>query len=81
MVVVGGWVYVVVNLRSDEQATIRGQGRSWRLSGLGQQGARRWWGDLYELCPDELNGDRDYAKVTALLRKYRAQELRDSLAA
>ncbi|MEG3633538.1 hypothetical protein [Micromonospora sp. S2-005] len=39
---------------------------------------RRWWGDLYELCPDELlnelNGARDYAKITALLRKYRAQK-------
>ncbi|WP_141577942.1 hypothetical protein [Actinomadura sp. WMMA1423] len=38
--------------------------------------AGRWWGDLYELCPDdllaELNGGADYAKVTALLRKYRA---------
>jgi hypothetical protein len=38
--------------------------------------ARRWWGDLYELCPDELldelNGDRDPAKLTELLRKYRA---------
>jgi hypothetical protein len=38
--------------------------------------ARRWWGDLYELCPDELldelNGDRDYEKITALLRTYRA---------
>lgn len=38
--------------------------------------ARRWWGDLYELCPDELldelNGAGDYAKVTVLLRKYRA---------
>ncbi|MGW0432162.1 hypothetical protein ACWDV4_06400 [Micromonospora sp. NPDC003197] len=38
--------------------------------------ARRWWGELYELCPDELlaelNGTRDYVKITALLRKYRA---------
>lgn len=38
--------------------------------------ARRWWGDLYELCPDdllaELNGARDYARVTSLLRKHRA---------
>lgn len=38
--------------------------------------ARRWWGDLYELCPDdlltELNGDADYEKVTALLKRYRA---------
>jgi|SRR6185312_14768111 len=28
--------------------------------------ARRWWGELYELCPDELlaelNGGRDYEK-------------------
>jgi hypothetical protein len=38
--------------------------------------AHRWWGDLYELCPDELlaelNGARDYDKITALLRTYRA---------
>ncbi|MEU8121823.1 hypothetical protein AB0C21_24210 [Spirillospora sp. NPDC049024] len=38
--------------------------------------ARRWWGDLYELCPDdllaELNGDADSAKITALLKRYRA---------
>ncbi|MBQ1047744.1 hypothetical protein KBX50_04465 [Micromonospora sp. C51] len=41
--------------------------------------ARRWWSDLYELCPDELlnelnDGARDYAKITALLREYRAQK-------
>ena len=40
---------------------------------------RRWWGDLYQLCPydllGELNGDADYQKVTALLKRYRAQEL------
>jgi hypothetical protein len=38
--------------------------------------ARRWWGDLYELCPDdlltELNSDADPEKITALLRRYRA---------
>jgi hypothetical protein len=38
--------------------------------------ARRWWGELYELCPDELldelNGGADYAKITMLLKKYRA---------
>jgi hypothetical protein len=38
--------------------------------------ACRWWGDLYELCPDdllaELNGAKDYATVTALLKRYRA---------
>ena len=37
---------------------------------------RRWWGELYELCPDdlldELNGDADYEKITALLRRCRA---------
>ena len=36
---------------------------------------RRWWGELYEVCPDdlltELNGTADYAKITALLRRYR----------
>ncbi|MDX3408535.1 hypothetical protein PV708_20310 [Streptomyces sp. ME02-6977A] len=35
----------------------------------------RWWGDLYELCPDdlltELNGAADRARVTALLKRYR----------
>ncbi len=40
--------------------------------------ARRWWGDLYELCPDELldelNGYRDSDKITALLRMYRARK-------
>jgi hypothetical protein len=39
---------------------------------------RRWWGDLYELCPDELldelNGACDYAKVAVLLRLYRTQK-------
>ncbi|MGW0657568.1 hypothetical protein [Streptodolium elevatio] len=37
---------------------------------------QRWWGELYELCPDdlpvELNGAADYARVTALLKRYRA---------
>lgn len=37
---------------------------------------RRWWGDLYELCPDdiltELNGPADQSRVTALLKRYRA---------
>ena len=39
---------------------------------------RRWWGDLYELCPDELldelNGGRDREKMTALLRASRARK-------
>ena len=37
---------------------------------------RRWWGDLYELCPDdllaELNGAADLDRITALLKRYRA---------
>lgn len=37
---------------------------------------RRWWGDLYELCPDdllaELNDTADQEKITALLKRYRA---------
>jgi hypothetical protein len=39
---------------------------------------RRWWGDLYELCPDdlttELNGEANPARLTALLKRYRAQK-------
>ncbi|MFD8561961.1 hypothetical protein ACWDOR_12570 [Streptosporangium canum] len=40
--------------------------------------ARRWWGDLYELCPDdllnELNGEKNSEKITALLQQYRVQK-------
>ncbi|MEN3535741.1 hypothetical protein AAH991_11555 [Microbispora sp. ZYX-F-249] len=40
--------------------------------------ARRWWGDLYELCPDdllnELNGSKNSEKITALLQRYRVQK-------
>ncbi|GAA2375224.1 hypothetical protein Cme02nite_04710 [Catellatospora methionotrophica] len=36
----------------------------------------RWWGDHYEVCPDdllaELNGNGDYARITELLKRYRA---------
>lgn len=39
---------------------------------------RHWWGDHYELCPDdllaELNGAKSAAKITALLKRYRAQK-------
>ena len=39
---------------------------------------RRWWGDLYQHCPDdllgELNGEADYQKITALLKRYRAEK-------
>ncbi|MDI3420872.1 hypothetical protein [Streptomyces luteolus] len=38
--------------------------------------ARRWWGDLYELCPDdllaELNSGANLEKITALMKRYRA---------
>jgi hypothetical protein len=37
--------------------------------------ARHWWGELYELCPDdllaELNGGRDHGRSTELLKRYR----------
>lgn len=37
---------------------------------------RRWWGDLYEMCLDdlltELNGNAAHEKITELLRRYRA---------
>ncbi|MFS8498209.1 MAG: hypothetical protein FWJ70_08195 [Micromonosporaceae bacterium] len=34
--------------------------------------ARRWWGDHYEVQPDELNGERRPERIAALLRRYRA---------
>jgi hypothetical protein len=40
--------------------------------------AGRWWGDHYEVCPDdlllELNGRRNPRRVTELLKRYRAQK-------
>jgi len=37
--------------------------------------ARRWWGELYELCPDELltelNGPGRPEQITELQRRYR----------
>jgi hypothetical protein len=60
-----------------EPKAVRGKRRPRRVPDLGQQ-AGRWWGDLYELCPDglldELNGEADYQKITALLKCYRAQK-------
>ncbi|MFD0258466.1 hypothetical protein ACFRKE_02050 [Kitasatospora indigofera] len=39
---------------------------------------RRWWGDLYQLCPDDLmaglNGGADQERLTALLKRTRAQK-------
>lgn len=39
---------------------------------------RRWWGDFYELCPDdllvELNGQRRPAIITELLRRHRSRK-------
>jgi hypothetical protein len=39
---------------------------------------RRWWGDFYELCPDdlltELNGQRRPTIITELLRRCRSQK-------
>ncbi|MEU2288679.1 hypothetical protein ABZ614_43560 [Streptomyces sp. NPDC013178] len=36
---------------------------------------RRYWGDFYELCPDELltelNGPADQARIVELMRKYK----------
>ena len=37
--------------------------------------ARRWWGDLYEHCPDdlldELNGNHNPDRLTELMKRYR----------
>lgn len=38
--------------------------------------ARRWWGDLYELCPDDLvsalNGGVSHSELTEALNRARA---------
>jgi hypothetical protein len=38
---------------------------------------RGWWGDLYELCPDdlltELNGGKDPRRLSALMKRYWAE--------
>ncbi|PKV97366.1 hypothetical protein ATK30_8347 [Amycolatopsis echigonensis] len=38
--------------------------------------SRRWWGDHFQLCPDDLvaalNSGADHATVTALINRYRA---------
>ncbi|HET9656405.1 MAG TPA: hypothetical protein VFP72_13700 [Kineosporiaceae bacterium] len=40
--------------------------------------AGRWWGDHYEVCPDdllrELNSERNPQRLTELLTRYRAQK-------
>ncbi|CAM5645059.1 hypothetical protein SVIOM342S_00629 [Streptomyces violaceorubidus] len=65
-----------VAVAGDEQKALRlargvpGGYRIWDDKG------RRWWGDLYELCPDdlltELNGAAGQARLTVPLKRYRA---------
>ena len=51
----------------------RGVPGGWRIW---DNKTRRWWGDHYEVQPDELvaelNGEADYERITALLKRYRA---------
>lgn len=58
---------------SQRRYVARGVAGGWRVW---DNKARRWWGDLYEVQPDELvaelNGTRDYARITALLKRFRA---------
>ncbi|MFD9487588.1 hypothetical protein ACFWBX_27190 [Streptomyces sp. NPDC059991] len=43
--------------------------RIWNVRG------KRWWGDLYELCPDdllaELNGSASPERISTLQKRYR----------
>jgi hypothetical protein len=65
---------------ADRRVTNHGQEalRRQRRSRIWDNKTRRWWGDLYESCPDdllhELNGARDDDKITALLKRYRAMK-------
>lgn len=60
-----------------EPTTVRGQ-RGARGYRIWDNRGGRWWGDHYELCPDDLlaalNKGADYAQITAMLKKYRAQK-------
>jgi hypothetical protein len=51
---------------------VRGGYRIWDNRG------RRWWGDLYELCPDDLvtalNAKASPVSIIALLKQYRAMK-------
>ena len=51
----------------------RGVPGGWRIW---DNRSRRWWGDHYETQPDdlvtELNTTADPARLTALLKRYRA---------
>jgi hypothetical protein len=51
---------------------LRGVPGGWRIW---DNRAKRFWGELYEVCPDELvtelNGDKRHAKVTDLTRQAR----------
>jgi hypothetical protein len=58
---------------SRRRYVLRGVPGGWRIW---DNKARRWWGDHYEVQPDELvaelNGAADYRRITALLKHYRA---------
>ena len=60
-----------------EQEALRRPGRPGGYRIWDNRG-HRWWGDFYELCPDglltELNGQADQARITALMKRYRAQK-------
>jgi hypothetical protein len=51
----------------------RGVPGGWRIW---DNKASRWWGDHYEVQPDELitelNGNGDHERITELLKRYRA---------
>jgi hypothetical protein len=52
---------------------LRGVPGGWRIW---DSKAKRFWGDLYEICPDELvaqlNAEKGHAQVTELTRQARA---------
>ncbi|MEV7072095.1 hypothetical protein ACIQJT_18240 [Streptomyces sp. NPDC091972] len=48
------------------------------ITGRTDKRGRSWWGYPCELCPDdlvsELNGCADHARITELMKRYRAQK-------
>ncbi|MEI5524722.1 hypothetical protein WB401_14920 [Streptomyces brasiliscabiei] len=58
---------------SGRRYVARGVPGGYRIYDHRRQG---WWGDLYELCPDdlltELNGKKDPRRLGVLLKRYRS---------
>ena len=65
-------IRTLIGMAAGRRYVARGVPGGWRIW---DNRTKRWWGDHYELQPDdlvaELNGEKDYQRITELLRRYR----------